>query len=82
MCWQASDVADFLLHETTVSWLRSLEERTRPVRPWEETLGELEERLQQAVCWINQQYDVRALCMGVLDRLRALGEALGDRLPK
>ena len=75
-------MADFLLHETTVSWLRSLEERTRPVRPWEETPGELEERLQQAVCWINQKYDVRALCMGVPDRLRALGEALGDRLPK
>ena len=79
---QPPDVADFLLHETTVSWLRRLEERTRPVRPWEETPGELELRLQQAARWVNENYDVRGLCMGVPDRLRALGEALGDRLPK
>ena len=79
---QPPDVADFLLHETTVSWLRRLEERTRPVRPWEETPGELELRLQQAARWVNENYDVRGLCMGVPDRLRALGEAFGDRLPK
>ena len=80
---QPPDVADFLLHETTVSWLRSLEEQTRPVRPWEETPGELEKRLQQAVSWINKKYNVRGLCRGVPDRLRALvHETRGDRLPK
>ena len=76
-------MADFLLHETTVSWLRSLEEQTRPVRPWEETPGEFEKRLQQAVSWINKKYNVRGLCRGVPDRLRALvHETRGDRLPK
>ena len=52
-------------------------------RPWEETPGEFEKRLQQAVSWINKKYNVRGLCRGVPDRLRALvHETRGDRLPK
>ena len=80
---QPPDLADVLLHETAVSWLRRQEEETRPVRPWEESPRELEQRLQQAVRWVNQNYDVRGLCRGLPGRLLALvSEARGDRLPK
>ena len=80
---QPPDLADVLLHETAVSWLRKEEEQTRPVRPWEESPNELEERLQQGVRRINREFDVRGLCMELPDRLHALVvEAGGDRLPK
>ena len=48
-----------------------------------ESPRELEERLQQAADWVNKEFDVRGLCMGLPDRLRALvSETKGDRLPK
>ena len=80
---QPPDLADVLLHETAVSWLRSQEEQTRPAKPWEESPCELEERLQLAVRWVNQKYDVRGLCRGLPDRLHTLANVTrGDRLPK
>ena len=79
---QPPDLADFLLHETVVPWLRSREERTRPTRPWQETPHELEVRLQQAADWANTWFDGRSLCMGVPKRLSAMvSETHGDRLP-
>ena len=80
---QPPDLADVLLHETAVSWLRSQEEQTRPAKPWEESPCELEERLQLAVRWVNQNYDVRGLCRGLPDRPHTLANVTrGDRLPK
>ena len=80
---QPPDLADVLLHETAVSWLRRQEEQTRPARPWLESPHELEERLQQAADWVNKEFDVRGLCMRLPDRLHALvNETKGDRLPK
>ena len=79
---QPPDLADFLLHETVVPWLRSREERARPTRPWQETPHELEARLQQAADWANTWFDGRSLCMGVPKRLSAMvSETHGDRLP-
>ena len=77
------DVADVVLHETAISWLRSEEEESRPVAPWNETPEELEKRLQQAVARINKDFDVRGLCMEFPDRLHDLAKkTYGDRLPK
>ena len=51
--------------------------------PRNESPHELEERLQQAADWVNKEFDVRGLCMGLPDRLHALvSETNGDRLPK
>ena len=69
---QPPDLADVLLHETAVSWLRRQEEQNRPARPWLESPHELEERLQQATDWVNKEFGVRGLCMGLPDRLHAL----------
>ena len=80
---QPPDVADVLLHETAISWLRREEEHTRPVRPWEETPLALEQRLQQAVEQINTKFNVRNLCAEFPERLHDLcWRTGGDRLHK
>ena len=66
---QPPDLADVLLHETAVSWLRRQEEQTRPTRPWEETPQQLAVRLRQGVSRINKEFDVRGLCMELPGRL-------------
>ena len=72
-----------ILHETAISWLRREEEQSRPVRPWEETPGDVERRLQQNVARINKDFDVRGLCMEFPDRLHDLvKETCRDRLAK
>ena len=59
------------------------EAATPAARPWLESPHELEERLQQAADWVNKEFDVRGLCMGLPDRLHSLvNETKGDRLPK
>ena len=80
---QPPDVADVLLHETAVSWLRRREERSRPKVPWQETPQQFADRLQRAVTHINDNFDVRGLCMEMPDRLNTLAsKTKGDRLPK
>ena len=80
---QPPDVADVVLHETAISWLRVEEEQTPPTRPWEETPKQLAVRLQRGVSRINKDFDVRGLCMEFPDRLHTLVKKKGgDRLPK
>ena len=80
---QPPDVADVLLHETAISWLRSREEGTRPRVPWEESPQAFAERLHEAVKHINNNYNVRGLCMEFPGRLEDLASRTkGDRLPK
>ena len=80
---QPPDLADVLLHETAVSWLRRQEEQTRPTKPWEESPQDLAVHLQQGVNRINRSFDVRGLCMELPRRLELLvGTTFGDRLPK
>ena len=80
---QPRDIGDVLLHETAISWLRREEEKSRPLRPWEETPEELNRRIQLIVSRINREFDVRGLCMEFPDRLTALVRTThGDRLPK
>ena len=80
---QPPDVADVVLHETAISWLRVEEEQTRPTRPWEETPKQLAVRLQRGVSRINKDFDVRGLCMEFPDWLHTLVKKKGgDRLPK
>ena len=80
---QPPDLADVLLHETAVSWLRRQEEQTRPTRPWEEMPQQLAERLRQGASRINKEFDVRGLCMELPGRLSLLVcDTCGDRLAK
>ena len=80
---QPGDIGDVLLHETAISWMRRREEATRPTKPWEETPHDVAARLQAAVCHVNEQFEVRALCMEFPQRLHDLvNKTRGDRLPK
>ena len=80
---QPGDIADLLLHETAISWLRRREEKTRPNKPWLETPTAFSERLDRIVHAINAEYNVRDLCLEFPGRLHALvHETHGDRLPK
>lgn len=80
--WQPPDLADFLLHETAVAWLRAYL-RHHPLK-WGTDLGKNIERtknlLQEAVDYINTWYEVEELCNDVPKRLKELVESEGERL--
>ena len=80
---QPRDSGDVLLHETAISWLRREEEKARPLKPWEETPGDLDKRLQRVLKRINKEFDVCGLCMQLPSRLQSLVDVThGDRLAK
>ena len=80
---QPPDIADVLLHETAIAWMRPLLFKTRPSKPWEETPQQFATRIHDAVAYVNANYEVSRLCKEFPDRLMALAtETHGDRLPK
>ena len=81
---QPPDIADVLLHETAVSWIRQRLHATGTElkQPWRETPAELGKRLAGIVADINTKLDVHGLCMEFPDRLETLKKRKGDRLPK
>ena len=81
---QPPDVADCLLHETAIAWVKHREFVTRAGfrAPWEETPVKFSRRLQTCVAYANENYDASGLCKEFPDRLRALIKAKGGRLKK
>ena len=81
---QPGDIADFLPHETVISWLRSrlVKSAAQLRRSWKETPAEFDTRLQADVADINASCDVLGACRSFPQRLRDLVEAKGDRLRK
>jgi len=80
---QPPDVADVLLHETAVAWLRFYLRKHSFSRSG--TLDAQEARLREVLAeaeeYINAEYDVEGLCKGLPDRLeRLVHETKGDRL--
>ena len=64
-------------------WIQKLLDRSTPVKPWEETPGQLAARLRAAVAFVNENYKVKELCSGVPSRLhQVVHDTMGDRLPK
>ena len=54
-----------------------------PAEPWEETEEELGVRLKAAATWVNQHYDVEALCKEMPQRMHDLvHKTKGQRLEK
>ena len=77
---QPGKLGDFLLHETTVSWIRYREATTRPKEPWQESVADFGSRLK-AICHdINNTLKVDELCHAVPKRLQELKDAEGDRI--
>ena len=80
---QSPDMGDILLHETTVSWFRSLMKAEQPVvPPWEETLAHWTHRARRVTRAINRDYNVAGLCREFPQRLADVVERQGERLPK
>jgi hypothetical protein len=79
---QPGKLSDCMLHETTVAWIRNLERRTLPAKPWEETPEEFGTRLKGIVLKINQKYKVENLCRELPQRVDTLYKKKGGKLKK
>ena len=81
---QPADIADWLPHETAISWVRSglIKSMSKVPVAWKETPHEFETRLLDVVKQINSEFDVPGLCREVPSRLDDLIRREGDRLPK
>jgi len=79
---QPGNLADILLHETAVAWIRVQLKNTRPLDDWKETRDEYADRLRKAAAHINEHYDVAGLNNELVDRLREVVHRYGDRLSK
>ena len=81
---QPPDIADVLLHETAISTLRLRIAKSNATlrEPWSETPLEFKARMGELVKAMNETCDFAKLCKGFPERLQALVERQGDRLPK
>ena len=73
-------LADVLLHETAVAWIRKKEETSRITTPWTETVAQFTTRLKTIVQGINTTHDVEGLCRQLPRRLEKLVDGDGERL--
>lgn len=77
---QPGFLADVLLHETAVSWVRELLHITTPAAPWQETREAFGERLREVARRVNENHNVDGLCNELPRRLQELVGKQGDRL--
>ena len=66
---QPGNLQELLLHETTVSWIRYREKKTRTTTPWTETVEEYASRMKGIVQNINDMLYVDDLCRGLPRRI-------------
>ena len=82
--WQPPDIADILLHETAVSWVRQYL-KTHPIN-WginqARNIQRCGELLADAADYINTYHDVEGLCHELPERLKELRDEAGERLSK
>ena len=69
---QSGDSQEVLLHETAVAWLRRRLAMSLPAKPWLETREEFGVRLKEQAAYINNKYNVDALCRAFALRLDQL----------
>ena len=77
---QPGKLGDWLLHETTVSWIRNREKKLRPKEPWKESVADFAVRMKSICADINNTCKVEQLCNDVPKRLKELKDAEGDRI--
>ena len=77
---QPGSMQDFLLHETSVSWLRHRLAQSTPKKCWAETRPEYGRRLKRCCDQVNKDLDVEGLSKQLPKRLKLLKDKLGDRL--
>ena len=79
---QPGNLQEMMLHETAVSWIRHRLVHSTPKSSAQETRSEYAARLKDACRDINRKLDVEGLCRSFLQRVHALKDAKGGRLPK
>ena len=79
---QPGTLAQVLLHETAVAWVRVQQTRTTPKKAWEETREAFGDRLRAIARYINTEYNVEGLCRDFPLRVQHLVDAEGDNLSK
>jgi hypothetical protein len=79
---QPGTLAQLLLHETAVAWVRARQTITTPKKPWTETREAFGERLRAIARHINTQYRVDDLCREFPGRIQQLIDVEGDNLKK
>ena len=79
---QPGTLAQVLLHETAVAWVRLQQTRTTPRQPWAETRAAFGERMRAIARRINEEYNVEALCREFPGRIQKLIDLDGDNLTK
>ena len=80
--WQPPDLADVLLHETVVSWVRKYLKQ-HPIHltsSMPRNITRLKDLLEEAVSHINTYYEVEDLCHSLPRRLSELKDGEGERL--
>ena len=71
-----------MLHETAMSWIRSLLAITLPARPWEESPQQHLSRLKRVAGQVNADYGVAGLCCELPARVEELVRRGGGKLRK
>ena len=79
---QPGQLQDYLLHETTMAWMRDRLKKTCPKKAWEETVEAYHGRLKQCAAYCNDKYNIEALCNEVPWRTEELLQREGDRIPR
>ena len=79
---QPGRLSDLMLHETAVSWIRSLLAITLPARPWEESPQQHISRLKRVAGQVNADYGVAGLCRELPARVEELVRRGGGKLRK
>ena len=77
---QPGAMADMMLHETAVAWVRYRLAATTPKENWRETREEYSTRLKRCCERVNQECDVEGLCRQYPKRLKLLHDKEGCRL--
>ena len=77
---QPGAMADMMLHETAVSWVRKRLAVTMPKENWLETREAYSSRLKRCCEQVNEECDVEGLCRQYPKRLKLLNEKDGARL--
>ena len=79
---QPGTLAQVLLHETAVAWVRVQQARTTPKKPGEESREAFGDRLRAMARHINAEYEVENLCREFPSRIQKLIDAGGDNISK
>ena len=79
---QPGHVQEFMLHETTVSWMRHRLAETVPKEAWEETTAQYAERLRFCCDAIKRDLNVEGVCREFLPRMQTLRDRQGGSLKK